>query len=206
MDVESQDKKRELIIQTALKRFAHFGLAKTTMTEIANDLSLSKALLYYYFPDKINLYAAVLNNIFRQMDKALRIVLDSKLCSEQTMLTLLRKRAEFLVQYYNLLDFNKITGSEVPEVLNGVFQKFKTTEMALFLQIIDRGVAAGELDPEYSTAEAATILSDSLKGIVFNDLHPASTKLILPKKEQFDQILAKQVHLVKIFFRGLRKS
>lgn len=47
----SQDLKREAIIEAAIKRFAHFGVGKTTMTEIGNDLSLSKASLYYYFPD-----------------------------------------------------------------------------------------------------------------------------------------------------------
>ena len=60
--MDSQDKKRQLIIDSAIKRFAHFGLSKTTMTEIASDLSMSKALLYYYFPDKISLYSAVLEH------------------------------------------------------------------------------------------------------------------------------------------------
>lgn len=54
--MENQDKKRILIIEAALKRFAHYGLSKTTMTEIAKDISFSKALLYYYFPDKLSLY------------------------------------------------------------------------------------------------------------------------------------------------------
>ena len=58
-----QDKKREAIIEAAKKRFSHFGVGKTTMNEIADDLSISKASLYYYFPDKLNLYAAVLQTI-----------------------------------------------------------------------------------------------------------------------------------------------
>ena len=33
------------------------------MNEIAEDLSISKASLYYYFPDKLNLYGAVLHKI-----------------------------------------------------------------------------------------------------------------------------------------------
>ena len=59
----AQDQKQENIIQAAIKRFAHFGVSKTTMSEIAADLSLSKASLYYYFPDKLNLYAEVLRSI-----------------------------------------------------------------------------------------------------------------------------------------------
>jgi len=32
--------------------FRRFGLAKVTMDEIAADLGISKAALYYYFPAK----------------------------------------------------------------------------------------------------------------------------------------------------------
>src|SRR5688572_23662273 len=59
----AQDRKQEAIITAAIKRFAHFGVSKTTMSEIAADLAISKASLYYYFPDKLNLYAAVLQTI-----------------------------------------------------------------------------------------------------------------------------------------------
>ena len=58
-----QDQKQEAIIEAAIKRFAHFGVSKTTMAEIAADLSFSKASLYYYFPDKLNLFAAVFKTI-----------------------------------------------------------------------------------------------------------------------------------------------
>ncbi|HBI89157.1 MAG TPA: TetR/AcrR family transcriptional regulator, partial [Sphingobacterium sp.] len=52
------DVKRIKILEAATRRFAHFGMAKTTMSEIAKDLNFSKALLYYYFPDKNSLYSA----------------------------------------------------------------------------------------------------------------------------------------------------
>src|ERR1700679_3839594 len=60
---DQQDIKREKILDAAYQRFLHFGYSKTTMNEIAGDLSLSKALLYYYFPDKSQLYIAVMQKI-----------------------------------------------------------------------------------------------------------------------------------------------
>ncbi|HEU4470022.1 MAG TPA: TetR family transcriptional regulator, partial [Flavisolibacter sp.] len=51
--------KQEHIVEAAIRRFSHFGIAKTTMTEIADDLSLSKQSLFYYFPDKQSLVLAV---------------------------------------------------------------------------------------------------------------------------------------------------
>lgn len=57
---KNADEKRVKILDVAKKRFAHYGLAKTTMAEIAKDLAFSKALLYYYFPDKNSLLRLLL--------------------------------------------------------------------------------------------------------------------------------------------------
>src|SRR5258707_7926635 len=60
---DQQDIKREKILEAAYQRFLHYGYSKTTMNEIAGDLSMSKALLYYYFPDKSQLYVAVMRKL-----------------------------------------------------------------------------------------------------------------------------------------------
>ena len=48
--------KRELIIETAQKRFGLYGIEKTSMREIANDLNMTKGSLYYYFSGKRKIY------------------------------------------------------------------------------------------------------------------------------------------------------
>lgn len=48
------------IVEAARKRFGHYGLIKTTMHEIASDAGMSKASLYYYFPDKEHLFIEVI--------------------------------------------------------------------------------------------------------------------------------------------------
>ncbi|MEO5967356.1 MAG: TetR/AcrR family transcriptional regulator, partial [Ferruginibacter sp.] len=55
--------KKEAILEAAYKRFAHYGVNKSTMEEIASDLNISKASLYYYFPDKLTIYAEVLQSL-----------------------------------------------------------------------------------------------------------------------------------------------
>lgn len=54
-----EDSKVVIILEAARKRFAHFGISKTTMNEIAADIGMSKASLYYYFPDKEKLFVAL---------------------------------------------------------------------------------------------------------------------------------------------------
>jgi len=57
--VSERSDKIRMIIEASQKRFGLFGIEKTSMREIADDLKLSKASLYYYFTDKESLYKAV---------------------------------------------------------------------------------------------------------------------------------------------------
>lgn len=55
--------KRTEIISVAIKQFQHFGITKTTMNDIAKLIPLSKASLYYYFPDKQELILSVIHKV-----------------------------------------------------------------------------------------------------------------------------------------------
>ena len=199
--VENQDKKKDLIIDAALKRFAHFGLSKTTMTEIANDLSLSKALLYYYFPDKISLYSAVLQSIIENMDKELLKEVGCANNSLEALTICLDKRQDFIRKYYNLLDFTKVTGAELPEGLSCMFTKAKDSEVTVLIKVLEIGIAAREFEVS-DLEETARLLKDALSGIYFTVLK-RHTQAFFPEKEQFDTILIRQKKLGEIFLKGL---
>lgn len=200
--MENQDKKKELIIDAALKRFAHFGLSKTTMTEIANDLSLSKALLYYYFPDKISLYSAVLWHIINMMDKELKKGTANAKNSLEALTLFLNKRQEFISKYYNLLDFTKITGSDIPDELSSMFRKAKQSEVGILISILEKGVKVDNLNIK-DTQEIAMLLMDALGGVVYSVLK-SNSRPFFPEKEQFDTILRRQHQLGSIFLQGLK--
>src|SRR5579864_5345928 len=79
---DHQDIKREKILEAAYQQFLHYGYSKTTMNEIAGALSMSKALLYYYFPDKSQLYVAVTrklaNDYLKTLEDSLSNISDIK--------------------------------------------------------------------------------------------------------------------------------
>jgi AcrR family transcriptional regulator len=56
MDEKAQT--RALILDAAGKRFRHYGYQKTTMSEIANDLSMSTGNLYRFYPSKLDIAEA----------------------------------------------------------------------------------------------------------------------------------------------------
>src|SRR5690606_35027667 len=95
-----QDGKKEKIIEVALKRFSHFGIEKTTMNDIADDLNISKASLYYYFPDKNSLFLEVAVSIMsEQLDKQQKSLENAESVPEGLM-NMIDARLAFAEQFH----------------------------------------------------------------------------------------------------------
>jgi TetR/AcrR family transcriptional regulator len=201
--MENQDKKRTLIIEAALKRFAHYGLSKTTMTEIAKDISFSKALLYYYFPDKLSLYVSTIEHLMQIMSRDLVRSIDKTTTSTDGVLKLLQKRQAYMQKYYNLFESLQIIGLDMPKGLNEKFEKARAFEAIILNSLLNRGIASGELEIE-DPKLATDIFIDALSGIHFNIL--TKDKNILPGKEQFRQIFIKEKMFAEIFLAGLHSK
>jgi TetR/AcrR family transcriptional regulator len=87
--------KQEQIIRAALKRFSHFGIAKTTLTEVAEDLALSKQTLSYYFHDKQSLVRAVIEKLSTDYAKKLAEQIDASVSVEEGLVKLTEVKANF---------------------------------------------------------------------------------------------------------------
>ncbi len=199
--MDNQDKKRGIIIEAALKRFAHYGLSKTTMTEIAKDVSFSKALLYYYFPDKLSLYVSAIEHLMQIISRDLVKSIDKTSSSSEGVFKLLQKRQSFIQKYYNLLESTQIIGNELPNDLYEKFSKARAFETIIIGSLFTRGVASGEFvieDPKLATE----IFIDALSGIHFNIM--SKDKNLFPGKEQFKQIFLKEKVFAEIFLKGLQ--
>lgn len=199
--MENQDKKRELIIETAVKRFAHFGLAKTTMTDIASDLSLSKALLYYYFPDKISLYAAVLESIIREMADSLNNGIAKIKESQKALFFYMTKRHEYILKYHNILDYIRMSGTDLPENVKTILQQAQRSEQKLISSIIQIGVDSGEFQVA-KVDEVSALLLDALMGmraVALQNKQPFQVQTA-----QFEALLVRQKQLGEIFLNGLK--
>lgn len=196
------DKKRLLIVEAATRRFAHFGLAKTTMSEIAKDLSFSKALLYYYFPDKNSLYAAVLDhvikNAFEEIEERLQHITD---CDE-AMMFVLDRRIAFITKYYTLLEHSLSAVQQMPDEMACVMAESKESELQLLNTILHKGNQTGQLRVE-NIQETSEIILYALVGMRFSVLSDIKDTLF-PTKDEFDRILDLQKKMAAILLNGLR--
>src|SRR4051812_1496128 len=116
--------KHEHIVEAAIKRFSHFGINKTTLSEIADDTGISKTSLFYYFQDKLSLLEAVGRKMVDELLGELKAALASDKSVDEGLLRFIDVKRKFYKKYLLLavqsesLEMNKISPSLPEAVVN----------------------------------------------------------------------------------------
>lgn len=195
----TQDKKREAIIEAAKKRFSHFGVGKTTMNEIADDLSISKASLYYYFPDKLNLYAAVLQTIIESEQAHEPDFLKEK-DLQKALTKFLESRTESIIRNHNIIEYLRTIGTSFPPELEKIFTLARTREIRVVATIISNSTKAHGVKTK-NPQKLAELLIDCFEGLRKATFNPRTNFSL--EKAQFYEVLKREKELVVIFANGL---
>lgn len=199
---QNADLKRYKILEAAKKRFSHFGLSKTTMAEIAQDLSFSKALLYYYYPDKNSLFTAVLEQALEDFNVRMNQLVDQGGNVTDLMLDLLQARIESIQEHYTLFEIGYNFRREIPPELDYVIKNSYDIEMKLLSRVLELGIKNNEIKVD-DVDETSRLLLFSLYGMRFGVLKDLNW-IVFPRKDEFQQILDMQQKMVLIFIEGLK--
>lgn len=196
----TQDEKMDNILEAANRRFAHFGVDKTTMNEIADDLGISKASLYYYFPDKLNLYAAVLQKIIKTEQGE-----ENPYINEKELLKgfhkYLEKRTAFILRNYRILEYLRTLERTIPEDLKSIFHQAKTRDVAVIAAFLKKGNEEGVLQVP-NIKRTTDLIHDCLAGLRMTLLmHQLQ---FFPDEKQFNELLSREKELINIFFKALK--
>ncbi|WP_442589004.1 TetR/AcrR family transcriptional regulator [Pedobacter sp. AW31-3R] len=198
------DKKRELIIEGAIKRFIHFGIQKTTMNEIAEDLSVSKPSLYYYFPDKSSLILGVVEKIFNDYFDVLSKDQTHQANIESILLNIIEIRYKFFLKYYMLhLSGNTPDPSFNSAELKTYIMKMKEKEGKYFQQIFETALSNKEITTEENLEKTADLYISCLSGLTSLCVTHGNKELF-PDKKELKTMKEKQISLTKIFIKGLK--
>ncbi len=192
--------RQEHILEAAIRRFSHFGIQKTTLTEVADDLSMTKQALHYYFPDKQSLTAAVEEKITSDYIERIKEKIEGADTTEEALLKMVDVRKQFFEKYFMLAEQVrkaeiKISDKSVEEVK----QKLTDIESLLLSQLFQKGIERGELR-QLDTKRTAALLLDTLTAFTYC----ISEKKGLPEKEDFEDIYRKQKEVMELFYNGLK--
>lgn len=201
--METNKIKKQHIIDVALKRFSHFGINKTTMSEIAEDISASKASLYYYFPDKTALVLGVIKHLIDEASRAFNQLLDSPLTIIEVLNKFLEIKKNFFEKHYLLHVTMGIADSNLnTEEINALGQYAEKKELEIISKAFAKAIVTKQL-VTFDVTKTSHIYFTVLKGIAMVAISKSSNKDI-PEISIFSEIYEKQKIASTIFVNGLR--
>jgi AcrR family transcriptional regulator len=189
------------IIEVAQKLFGMYGLEKVSMLEIANELNLSKAALYYYFPHKESLYIAVLEKeqaefISKISEKLQVISQPEEMLSEYAVM-----RLEYFGKLMNLSRLRLESFSNIKPVLKETNRLFREKEMEIVKEIFRLGTEKKIFKIDDS-GKIASLYLDLLKGLRVSIL-TERRKLVI-NREEYESLREKIRSFTDIFIKGLK--
>ena len=195
------DDKRGLIIGAALRRFSRFGIAKTTMSEIADDLKLSKANLYYYFPDKYSLIEAIVYQIIEESDQTIDHALETIEDTLGLLTRMLDIKREYLEKYHMLiLNLQELNISDENWVQ--LSEKMFLREIETVSRIFKKGMESGQL-VTFDVASTSELYVAMIRGLAMFCDRAIPHALI--DIDEVNRIMEKQKQAAAIFINGIKK-
>ena len=193
--------KQELIVDAAIRRFSHFGIAKTTLTEVAEDMAVSKQALSYYFADKQSLANAVIEKITIEYGDRLRTEMGKAATVEAALLKLTEVKGFFFEKYFML-----VMQAEYLDIVKGqAYSSWKKSladkELGLITELFEGGMRTGELK----------VLDAKKTGELFLETLYAFSRCVkekgaFPDADAFKEVLEKQKEVIQLFYQGLKEN
>jgi TetR/AcrR family transcriptional regulator len=146
---ERADQTRARILAAAVRQFSENGLAGARTEQIAEAAAVNKALLYYYFKSKDDLYAAALESVIESVRTASLAVLESEASVGERFMQIVLNNFD---RSYSYPVFQTLIQQEMVRLHRG--QENILVQMAERLirpmwikveEVLEEGIASGEL-------------------------------------------------------------
>src|ERR1700723_3664111 len=192
---------RARILDAALGEFSTHGLAGARTDRIANSAGVNKALLYYYFDSKENLYLAAFEMISDKIrERTLAVFLRESSPGERVLRSALEHFDRILTQHefqslmqQEMIRLHKGEEGALPILAKRIFAPLH----AMFQSMVREGIASGEL----IDVEWLQIVLSALGGNVFYFLSAPVWRLIM-SFEPFDTEVLRARRVSTVQFLG----
>jgi TetR/AcrR family transcriptional regulator len=193
--------KQQTIIEAARDRFVHFGYSKVTMDEIAKDVELGKASLYYYFPTKEDLFKAVIALEQNELKESIELILQAEKSASQKLHDYVKLRLKFFQDLINLGTLSIYSYFDSKSVYEKLFLDFDKVELALIKKIFNEGVQSKEFNSGLS-AETSIVFLHILQGLRCRILRKTKSNLLA--KKVHNNLQKEMTTATEIFINGIK--
>lgn len=148
---ERADHTRARILEAAIREFSENGLAGARTEQIAEEAGVNKALLYYYFKGKEELYEAALEAVVETVRANSFAVLETDAPAGERFLRIVLNHFD---RMYSNRAFQSLMQQEMIRLHRGesnamgpISEKLMRPLWARVKVVVEEGIAAGELIP-----------------------------------------------------------
>jgi len=190
------------ILNTAQELFGKYGFAKTTMSDIAKQLGLSKASLYYYYPDKDSIYLAV---ITKEQVQFINMLHDSILKTENPI-DILYQYVQIRIKYFSvMMNLNRArfeSFMRMNEAMKNSWKEFRKKEEIEIQFVLQKGIDQGVFGVE-KLDKTTSLFLDTFKGLIFYYLKNKDFNFL--DKSDFMALEEQLTLFTSIFIKGIKK-
>jgi AcrR family transcriptional regulator len=170
--IVNKEVKKQEILKAAMRVFAHNGVVKTKMTDIAEAAGIGKGTIYEYFRSKEDIFTEAYNLVFLGIEVKIGEVLESDIGSEEKLKMLMKVSAEgflgnggefagIMMEFWSEGIRNK--DEKMIEIIN--MQKMYSEYRGMIAQILEEGMSRG-IFRKIDTFMTASVLIGAMDGIL----------------------------------------
>jgi AcrR family transcriptional regulator len=168
----------EKILQVAARLFVQQGYTATPMREIAAGAGIGKATIYYHFPDKETIAAALIRQTFSEMKGALQVI-KAESDPRQRIIVAVTGSVEYLLESADIISVLRREVSGSREVMQEEFRGFFEEYMSLLVNAIQRGIDQGifrKVDPIATARVLMMLIQGSFATVYLSGVRHKSTR------------------------------
>jgi len=190
------------ILAAARTVFARRGFSGTSVREVAEAARVNKAMIYYHFRDKVDLYRAVLSNSFAAMDR----IWDHDLFKgDAPARQKMQKYIEEFIRFqHKNEDLRKILAMEFSATgeksdnLKWIAKNYFAKNHVALIKIIKAGMKTGELRKIDPVMAVVSLLGMIVHLFIYVPIAP-----LIQKRKVDMSVMKMGVFVTELFFNGL---
>ncbi|AKD04221.1 TetR/AcrR family transcriptional regulator [Pontibacter korlensis] len=144
------------ILEQAQKLFRHYGLAKTTMEDIAKAAGKGKSTLYYYYKSKDEIFDEVVTKEMNEVFRILQEEVGKVQTAEEKLFTFSLTKFKILKERANLF---KVIRGDIEANMQRLLElnrRFEAREISLVRGVLRYGLESGEF-AQYAAEDIDTL-------------------------------------------------
>jgi len=139
--------KYEAILQQAIETFANEGFRHADVQVIADKAGVGKGTVYRYFGNKEDLFRAATYSVLERMGRHLLAAIEPVEGALESLRAAGVAHAEFYQTHPQYLNIFAQDRAEFRDLVPESHKEFHKNLIAVFVKIIEKGIANGELRP-----------------------------------------------------------